>query len=138
MKSFDALELVLGLNEPRRVLVIEDKVSFAIRLRGYLEQKGHRVHSYTGLERDGSRLLGIDPYQPDDPDYVDPSLYDACFLDHYFAGSDFNGSTLLGVLGKFPVRVCGMSSVDSANESMRRCGALTSIRKDKLDQLLTL
>ena len=136
--TFETLELVLGLDQPRRVLIIEDKVSFARRLREFLDRKGHAVHSYSGLESAGQILYGIDPHHPSDPAEVVPSQYEVCFLDHYFAGDDFNGSTLLGVLGKHPIRVCGMSSVDSANDSMRRCGALTSIRKDKLDQLLTL
>ncbi len=135
---FQTLELVLALDQPRRILIIEDKVSFAIRLRTFLEKKGHTVHAYAGVERQGSRLLGIESYHPLDPDLIEPSHYEVCFLDHYFAGDDFNGSTFLGVLGNHPIRVCGMSSVDSANESMRRCGAITSIRKDKLDQLLTL
>jgi hypothetical protein len=136
--TFDNLEFVLGLSEPRRVLIIEDEVSFALRLRGFLEVRRNFVHAYAGVERQGSGLIGIEPYHPNDPDVIDPSHYNVCFLDHYFAGADFNGSTLLGVIGNYPIRVCGMSSVDSANESMRRCGALTSIRKDKLDQLLTL
>jgi CheY-like chemotaxis protein len=136
--TFETLELVLGLTEPRKVLIIEDNISFVSRLRLFLERKGHTVHSYTGVEQQGSCLLGLEPDRISDPDEIVPNHYDVCFLDHYFAGSDFNGSTFLGLLMNHPVRVCGMSSVDTANDSMRRCGALTSIRKDRLDQLLTL
>ena len=136
--TFETLELVLGLTEPRKVLIIEDNISFASRLLLFLERKGHTVHSYTGVQQQGSCLLGLEPDRISDPDEIVPDHYDVCFLDHYFAGRDFNGSTFLGVLANYPIKVCGMSSVDSANESMRRCGALTSLRKDKLDQLLTL
>ena len=136
--SWKALELMLGLTQKRRVLIIEDKVSFALRLRALLVRAGHQVHSYSGVETSEKGLIGIDPHHASDPSEIELAQYEVCFLDHYFAGDDFNGSTLLGVLGHYPIRVCGMSSVDSANESMRRHGALTSIRKDKLDQLLTL
>jgi len=135
--TFETLELVLGLTDSRRILIIEDNLSFALRLRGFLIKKDHIVHTYTGVERQGNRLLGIEPLWPEDPDEINLGDYQVCFLDHYFAGRDFNGSTFLGVLANYPIKVCGMSSVDSANESMRRCGALTSLRKDKLDQLLT-
>ena len=136
--TFETLELVLGLTDSRRILIIEDNLSFALRLRGFLIKEDHIVHTYTGVEQQGSCLLGLEPDRISDPDEIVPNHYDVCFLDHYFAGSDFNGSTFLGVLMNHPVRVCGMSSVDTANDSMRRCGALTSIRKDRLDQLLTL
>lgn len=136
--TFSTLELILGLSKPKRILIIEDKVSFALRLREVLAGAGHQVHSYSGVETSENGLIGIDPHHAGDPSDIELAQYEVCFLDHYFAGDDFNGSTLLGVLGQYPIRVCGMSSVDSANESMRRYGALTSIRKDKLDQLLTL
>jgi CheY-like chemotaxis protein len=136
--TIKALELVLNLNEPRRILIIEDKVSFALRLRKFLVRRGHSVHSYSGVERGGDVLFGIDPHHDDAPACLELTQYDVCFLDHYFAGDDFNGSSFLTVLADFPIRVCGMSSVDSANEAMRRRGALTALRKDLLDQLLTL
>lgn len=136
--SWQSLELMLGLTRKCRVLIIEDHLSFARRLRETLHKQGHQIHSYSGIERVDQSLFGIEPHHDDDPIELNLDHYDVCFLDHYFAGNDFNGSTFLGVLGNHPIRVCGMSSVDSANESMRRCGALTSIRKDKLDQLLTL
>ncbi|MEI7575933.1 MAG: hypothetical protein WCK51_03495 [Armatimonadota bacterium] len=135
--SWQSLELMLELTRKCRVLIIEDHVSFALRLRETLRQYGHQIHSYSGIERVDQRFFGIDPHHAGDPSEIELAQYEVCFLDHYFAGTDFNGSTLLGVLGHYPIRVCGMSSVDSANESMRRHGALTSIRKDKLDQLLT-
>lgn len=136
--SWKALELMLGLTQKRRVLIIEDKVSFALRLREVLARLDHQVHSYSGVEASENGLIGIDPHHASDPSEIVLAQYELCFLDHYFAGDDFNGSTFLKVLANYPIRVCGMSSVDSANESMRRHGALTSIRKDKLDQLLTL
>ena len=136
--SWKALELMLGLTQNRRVLIIEDKVSFALRLREVLARLDHQVHSYSGVEASENGLIGIDPHHASDPSEIELAQYEVCFLDHYFAGDDFNGSTLLKVLANHPIRVCGMSSVDSANDSMRRHGALTTIRKDKLDQLLTL
>ena len=136
--TLDTLKLVLGLNAPRTVLIIEDKVSFALRLRAVLEKLGHRVHSYSGVESFAGQLTGIDPHHPDDPSELNLSDYQVCFLDHYFAGDEFNGTSLTPLLVEKGIRVCGMSSVDSANESMRRRGAITSMRKDLLDQLLTL
>ena len=136
--NLKALDLLLGLSEPSRVLIIEDNVAFAKRLATKLRSVGHTVHGFSGIQTEGDKLAGIEPHGTEEPEEIDLANYKVCFLDHYFAGDEFNGSSFLGVLGNFPIRVCGMSSVDSANEAMRRRGALTSIRKDLLDQLLTL
>ena len=128
---------ILGLDKPQTVLVIEDKLSFAFRLVEWPESKGHTVFAYTGvLQVDGNSLTGINPLSDRSSLQVDLSQIDICFLDHYFEGNQFTGTTLTQILVPIGIKVCGMSSVDPANQSMLRYGAVCAYRKDLLSRML--
>lgn len=127
----------LNLDQPQVILVIEDKLSFAIRLVRYLEAKGHTVYGYDGvLSIDGSVLTGTNVLSPATPFEVDLSKINVCFLDHYFAGEAYNGTSVTQVLAPMGIKICGMSSVDPANFSMLRYGAVCAYRKDILARML--
>jgi hypothetical protein len=129
---------ILCLDHPQTVLVIEDKLSFALRLIDWLEQKGHSVFAFTGiLSVERETLIGINPLTVTTPDNVDLSKIDLCFLDHYFEGCAYTGTTLTQVLVPLGIKVCGMSSVDHANQSMLRYGAVCAYRKDILGRMLS-
>jgi hypothetical protein len=128
---------ILGLSSPQTILVIEDKLSFAYRLIRWLEVQGHTVYGYAGvLKVEGSVMTGTNPLSVTSPDNLDLSTISVCFLDHYFEGEKFNGTTFTQVLAPLGVKVCGMSSVDPANQSMLRAGAICAYRKDILGRNL--
>ncbi|MBS1702311.1 MAG: hypothetical protein JST12_11665 [Armatimonadetes bacterium] len=128
---------ILGLDRPQTVLVIEDKLSFAHRLVRWLRERGHTVFGFTGvLSVDDGVLLGTNPLADDMPFEVSLATVQVCFLDHYFEGDAFNGTSLTKVLVPMGIKVCGMSSVDPANASMMRVGAVCAYRKDALGRML--
>jgi hypothetical protein len=128
---------ILNLDQHQTILVIEDKLSFALRLIAWLEAKGHTVYGYTGvLSVENSILLGTDPLSPETPFDIDLTTIKICFLDHYFEGDAFDGTRLTRILVPFGIKVCGMSSVDQANQSMMRVGAVCAYRKDVLGRML--
>ena len=129
---------ILGLDKPQTILVVEDKLSFALRLIGWLEQRGHAVYGYTGVKSvEVNTLAGINPLSESSPKEVDLSKIDICFLDHYFEGRAFTGTTLTKILVPFGIKVCGMSSLDDANRSMMRVGAVCAYQKDILARMLS-
>jgi hypothetical protein len=120
------------------VLIIEDKVSFAMALAKKLEQAGHVVFAYAGVDRiEDNALTGIKPLTIAASHQVNLAEIDFCFLDHYFEGL-MNGTSLTPVLVVNNIRVCGMSSVQSANESMQRRGAVFAFQKDTLGRMMGL
>ncbi len=128
---------ILGLDHPQTVLVIEDKLSFARKLVDWLEGQGHTVYAYDGvLSVEDNILLGTKTLTESTPFEVDLTKIQYCFLDHYFAGDDYNGTSLTRILAPLNIKVCGMSSVDDANFSMRRVGAICAYRKDVLGRNL--
>lgn len=128
---------ILGLDRPQTILVIEDKVSFAIRLIEWLEEKGHSVVAFAGVDNvEKGIMAGIKPIINSAELEVDLSKINICFLDHYFEGRSFTGTTLTKILVPFGIKVCGMSSVDDANNSMMRVGAVCAYQKDKLARML--
>jgi hypothetical protein len=128
---------VLSLETPQIILVIEDKLSFALLLINWLEQKGHTTYGYTGVSIvDGTTLIGTNPLTQTTPTEVDLSKIDICFLDHYFEGNAYTGTTLTKILVPIGIKVCGISSVDHANQSMLRYGAVCAYRKDILARML--
>ena len=130
---------VLGLSTPQTILVIEDKLSFAYRLVDYLERHGHIVYAFAGVKSvQGKMLTGIHPLEESTPEDIDLSKIQVCFLDHYFEGDAFTGSTIMLALAPLGIKVCGMSSVDPANKSMLRYGAVCAYRKDVLARMLGL
>ena len=132
---FDDISLAFGLSEPRRILVIEDYISFAQDLSRYLVALGHTVVTFTGVESiEGDKLIGMSPLLESRETAVNLAEIDVCFLDHYFAGRAYNGTTLTPLLVGQGVKVCGMSSVDNANASMRSKGAILAFRKDLLER----
>jgi hypothetical protein len=127
----------LGLDIPKTILVIEDKASFALRLIIWLEERGHTVYGYDGVQRvEDDILTGTNRLTDTTPVSVDLNLIEVCFLDHYFEGRPFTGTTLTKVLVPFGIKVCGMSSVDQANQSMMRVGAVCAFQKDALSRKL--
>lgn len=130
---------LLNIDHPQTVLVIEDKISFAQRLMTYLESKGHTVFGYAGVDIvDGNELYGRTPLSEKTPASLDLKTIQLCFLDHYFEGEDYDGTKLTKVLVPMGIKVCGMSSVDHANFSMLRYGAVCAYRKDFLARMLSL
>ena len=128
---------ILGIDKPQTILVVEDKLSFALRLIDWLEQRGHTVYGYTGVKSvEVNTLAGINPLSESSPTEVDLSKIDICFLDHYFEGRAFTGTTLTKILVPLGIKVCGMSSVDDANRSMIRVGAVCAYQKDILARML--
>ena len=128
---------ILGLANPQTILVIEDKLSFAYRLAHWLEDQGHTVYGYAGVQKvEGTILTGTNPLIETTPSEVDLLKIDVCFLDHYFEGDAFTGTTLTLILAPLGIKVCGMSSVDPANNSMLRYGAVCAYRKDILGRML--
>lgn len=128
---------ILGLDHAQNVLVIEDKLSFALRLVEWLEAKGHTVYAYDGvLSVENNVLLGTKSLTEATPSDVDLTKIQYCFLDHYFEGDAYNGTSLTRILALLGIKVCGMSSVDDANFSMRRSGAVCAYRKDVLGRNL--
>ncbi len=128
---------ILSLERPQTILVIEDKLSFAHRLIAWLEQKGHTVYGYAGVTSvENATLAGINPLTNTTTLDIDLSKIDICFLDHYFEGRAFTGTTLTKILVPIGIKVCGMSSVDDANQSMMRVGAVCAYQKDILARML--
>ncbi len=128
---------ILSLELPQTLLVIEDKLSFAHHLIAWLEQKGHTVYGYAGVTSvENTTLIGINPLTNTTSLDIDLSKIDICFLDHYFEGRGFTGTTLTKVLVPMGIKVCGMSSVDDANQSMMRVGAVCAYQKDILARML--
>ncbi len=128
---------ILSLERPQTILVIEDKLSFAHRLIAWLEHKGHTVYGYAGVTSvENATLTGINPLSTTTMSEVDLSKIDICFLDHYFEGRAFTGTTLTKILVPIGIKVCGMSSVDDANQSMMRVGAVCAYQKDTLARML--
>lgn len=128
---------ILNLDTPQSILIIEDKVSFALCLADWLQSKGHNVHTYAGVANvEESTLTGINRIGSTIELCVDLSKINICFLDHYFEGRNFDGTKLTKVLVPFGIKVCGMSSVDQANQSMMRVGAVCAYRKDILARML--
>ncbi len=127
----------LGLATPQTILVIEDKISFAYRLAHWLEDQRHTVYGYAGVNKvEGTILTGTNPLFDTTPIEVDLLKINVCFLDHYFEGDAFTGTTLTLILVPLGIKVCGMSSVDPANNSMLRYGAVCAYRKDILAKML--
>lgn len=128
---------ILSLATPQTILVIEDKLSFACRLMHWLEEKGHSVVGFAGVASvEKGILAGINPLATTTDIEVELSKINICFLDHYFEGRAFTGTTLTKVLVPAGIKVCGMSSVDEANQSMMRVGAVCAYQKDKLARML--
>ena len=124
----------LGLETEKRVLIIEDHRSFAAALRDVLIAEGHEVTCFAGVEQcDSQSLLGVDPNAS-----VELEDFDVCFLDHYFEGGFFNGTTMTPLLVGAGITVCGMSSLASANRSMIASGAVTALIKLQLGELLDI
>ena len=116
---------------------LETKFGIQNRLIDWLEQNGHIVYSYTGVQSvDEGILTGINPLSPETPDCIDLSKIDVCFLDHYFEGRNYDGTKLTKILAPLGIKVCGMSSVDQAHQSMMRVGAICSYRKDVLARMI--
>ncbi len=129
----------LNLDKPQTVLVIEDKISFANRLVAYLTRNGHQVVAFAGVDFvQGSELFGLTPLTATSESPVDLTKIDLCFLDHYFEGEDYDGTELTKIMAPLGIKVCGMSSVDHANFSMLRYGAVCAYRKDILARMLSL
>ena len=129
---------ILSLDNPQTILVIEDKLSFAYRLIQWLEGGGHTVYGYAGVfDIEGDILKGVKPLG-ETPLDVDLLKINVCFLDHYFEGDAYTGTTLTKELVPLGIKVCGMSSVDPANQSMLRYGAVCAYRKDVLGRMLSL
>lgn len=129
---------ILSLERPQTILVIEDKLSFALRLVNWLEQKGHTTYAFTGVSIvENTTLMGTNPLTLTTPTEIDLSKINICFLDHYFEGRAFTGTTLTKILVPMGIKVCGMSSVDEANRSMMRVGAVCAYRKDILGRTLS-
>lgn len=127
----------LNLDQPQTILVIEDKLSFARRLVQWLQAKGHTVLGYSGvLSVDEMTLVGTTPITEPMPFEVDLKTIQVAFLDHYFDGESFDGTSLTKILVPLGIKVCGMSSVDPANFSMLRYGAVCAYRKDALARML--
>lgn len=127
----------LNLDQPQAVLVIEDKLSFARQLTKWLQSNGHTVFGYTGvLSVEGTILTGTNPIVEPMPFEVDLKSIQVCFLDHYFEGESFDGTSMTKILVPLGIKVCGMSSVDPANFSMLRYGAVCAYRKDALARML--
>ena len=127
----------LNLDTPQTILVIEDKLSFALRLIRWLEQKGHTVYGFAGVATvEEGILIGINPLARTTSLEIDLSKINICFLDHYFEGRSFDGTSLTKILVPLSIKVCGMSSVDHANKSMLRVGAVCAYRKDILSRML--
>ncbi len=127
----------LNLDQPQAVLVIEDKLSFARNLVRWLQSKGHTVFGYTGvLSVEETILTGTNPIVEPMPFEVDLKSIQVCFLDHYFEGESFDGTSMTKILVPLGIKVCGMSSVDPANFSMLRYGAVCAYRKDALARML--
>ena len=128
---------ILGLSTPQTVLVIEDKLSFAYRLIHWLEGHGHTVYGFAGVQKvEGRVLTGTNELTVSMPLDVDLTTVNVCFLDHYFEGEKYTGTTLTQLMVPLGVKVCGMSSVDGANNSMLRVGAVCAYRKDILGRKL--
>jgi CheY-like chemotaxis protein len=127
---------LFGLDQPKHILIVEDHVSFAVELAAMLGRLDHSVSVYAGVEGiDGASLTGINPLTSQTPATVSLEQTQFCFLDHYFEGM-MNGTTLTPTLVQYQVVVCGMSSVESANQSMQRRGAVFAFQKDALARLL--
>jgi DNA-binding NtrC family response regulator len=122
----------LGLNKSLRVLIIEDHRSFAQLLTQTLTSQGHFVTTIAGVEscQDGV-LMGVEPNVS-----LRLSEFDVCFLDHYFEGIAYTGSTISPLLVNAGIVICGMSSVDSANRAMLAQGARIALLKSRLEALL--
>ena len=128
---------ILSLDQPQTILVIEDRLSFAHRFIAWLEQKGHTVYGYAGVKSvEVNMLTGINPLSNDTTLEVELSKINIGFLDHYFEGRAFTGTTLTKILVPIGIKVCGMSSVDDANRSMMRVGAVCVYQKDILARML--
>ena len=128
---------ILRLDTPQTILVVEDKLSFAYRLIYWLEGQGHTVYGYAGVfDIDGETLKGVKPLGETTPPDIDLQAVIVCFLDHYFEGESFTGTTLTKELVPLGIKVCGMSSVDDANKSMIRVGAVCAYRKDVLSRVI--
>lgn len=119
--------------------MIEDKLSFAHRLIRWLQERGHTVYGYLGVHSVVENVLtASDVISETTPYELDLSTVDICFLDHYFEGEHYNGTSMTQLLVPFGIKVCGMSSVDPANFSMLRYGAVCAYRKDILAKILGL
>lgn len=125
--------MLTALSSPKKIIIVEDKVSFALQLASYLAGKGHEVFVYEGVEsiEDGT-LWGIRPLTSVTPDSLELKGIEVAFLDHYFSGVTFNGTSLTRELAPLGIRIIGMSSVDHANQSMMRSGAVVAMLKDRI------
>ena len=126
----------LGLHEPKNILVIEDNLSFADQLIHYLEARGQTVFGYAGVAKVEENILTGSTALTDTSIEIDLSKIQIAFLDHYFEGDRFDGTSLTKMLVPMGIKVCGMSSVDPANASMLRYGAVCAYRKPILSSML--
>jgi CheY-like chemotaxis protein len=130
---------LLGLNQgPKRVLIVEDALGWAYRLEEFLIESGHEVTLFVGVDSmENGQIRGIVD-RAGRPLCTSISDLDVAFLDHYFAGLRYNGTLLTNELIQIhpSLKIFGMSSVNEANESMRRAGALEFLKKSQFERLL--
>ena len=132
---FGTLQL---LDTPRRVLIIEDQVTWLNTLTTILEAQGHAVTPMTGVLAVGCDVIeGLDQYgKPFEPSPQAAEI-DAVFLDYNFAGGKHNGASFLR---EFRLHsnspVLGMSSDRGLNSVLDALGATMSMQKHRLKSLL--
>ncbi|RYG30757.1 hypothetical protein EON81_24300 [bacterium] len=119
--------------ESRRVLIVEDDVSWHRSLAEDLEARGHRITSGIGASPAGPGKLYLSGTAHQ---IVEIGEFDVAFLDHYFPG-DHDGRTLAAALraASSEVRLVGMSSSSAANEAMLRSGADLAFVKSALRRI---
>jgi hypothetical protein len=127
---------LLRIESPSRILIIEDKRTFAIKLAQHFSSQGHVVIAFPGVDCVVDRFLYGTELMFGDTLEVDLNEIEYCFLDHYFEGAEFNGTSLTPLLVTHSIKVIGMSSVDQANASMARMGAFMTILKAKIENEL--
>lgn len=135
----------LGMDQgPKRVLIVEDQVHFALGLQSVLQELGHQVSTFAGVAKvEGNQIVGI-PIQESEVNLPWPVMdihdIDIAFLDHYFATSrrfdqHWDGGSLCRQLSHSNVKVMGMSSVSRANDAMMLNGATYAMVKLELGNL---
>lgn len=121
---------------PQRILIVEDKVSFAVRLAEFVGEFGHRVTAVLGIREirvdvaHGLDLNGI-------PIEFHLRGFDLAFLDYYFLSERHNGLTMTAELAtRGCPRIVGMSSEPAANARMLAAGATLAFRKSEIEAIL--
>jgi hypothetical protein len=132
----DLLAQLNLLGNPRRVLVVEDKLSWLAKLTEFLTEAGHEVVSVSGITHVEGDIVTSPGYNPETVVTFRLSEIHVAFLDHYFLSNNYNGANFTELLHRnTTAKIVGMSSDPGANLAMKKAGAHWVFRKAELERM---